>query len=55
MTGCTSFVPGPINGTQSYIPLEDITVGKTPVDVDDHKWAWVRSVTNQPDFVKSHA
>ncbi|CAO2035395.1 unnamed protein product [Urochloa humidicola] len=51
MAGFTGFVPGPINGTYSYIPLEDVAVAKNPVDVNDHKWAWVRSVTNQPDFL----
>ncbi|OEL35106.1 ATP-dependent 6-phosphofructokinase 2 [Dichanthelium oligosanthes] len=55
MAGFTGFVPGPINGTYSYIPLEDIAVAKNPVDVNDHKWAWVRSVTNQPDFLMSQA
>ncbi|CAL5026963.1 unnamed protein product [Urochloa decumbens] len=55
MAGFTGFVPGPINGTYSYIPLEDVAVAKNPVDVNDHKWAWVRSVTNQPDFLKSQA
>ncbi|XP_052150973.1 ATP-dependent 6-phosphofructokinase 2 [Oryza glaberrima] len=52
MAGYTGFVPGPINGNYSYIPLEDVAVAKNPVDVNDHKWAWVRSVTNQPDFMK---
>ncbi|XP_037478144.1 ATP-dependent 6-phosphofructokinase 2-like [Triticum dicoccoides] len=52
MAGFTGFVPGPINGNYSYIPLEDIAVAKNPVDVNDHKWAWVRSVTDQPDFLK---
>uniref|UniRef100_A0A0D9W622 Phosphofructokinase domain-containing protein n=1 Tax=Leersia perrieri TaxID=77586 RepID=A0A0D9W622_9ORYZ len=55
MAGFTGFVPGPINGNYSYIPLEDVAVAKNPVDVNDHKWAWVRSVTNQPDFLNTPA
>ena len=50
MTGYTGFVAGPINGNYSYIPLEDVAKAKNPVNTKDHKWSWVRSVTNQPDF-----
>uniref|UniRef100_A0A0D6QWM2 ATP-dependent 6-phosphofructokinase n=1 Tax=Araucaria cunninghamii TaxID=56994 RepID=A0A0D6QWM2_ARACU len=50
MAGYTGFVVGPINGIYSYIPLDRVAVTKHHVDVNDHKWAWVRSVTNQPDF-----
>ncbi|KAL5215596.1 hypothetical protein ABZP36_006997 [Zizania latifolia] len=53
MAGYTGFVPGPINGNYCYIPLEDVAAAKNPVDVNDHKWAWVRSVTNQPDFLNN--
>lgn len=52
MAGHTGFVTGPVNGNYVYIPLEDVAVAKNEVNVKDHKWAWVRSVTNQPDFVK---
>lgn len=50
MAGYTGFVPGPINGNYAYIPVEHVAEAKNVVDTKDHKWAWVRSVTNQPDF-----
>lgn len=53
MAGYTGFVAGPINGNYAYIPLEEVAVAKNPVKTADHKWAWVRSVTNQPDFLRS--
>ncbi|XP_048141467.1 ATP-dependent 6-phosphofructokinase 2-like [Rhodamnia argentea] len=53
MAGYTGFVCGPINGTYAYIPLDDVAKAKNVVNTRDHKWAWVRSVTNQPDFVRS--
>ncbi|XP_020272074.1 ATP-dependent 6-phosphofructokinase 2-like [Asparagus officinalis] len=43
---------GPINGNYGYIPVEEVASAKNVVDTKDHKWAWVRSVTNQPDFQK---
>ncbi|CAK7323371.1 unnamed protein product [Dovyalis caffra] len=52
MAGYTGFVSGPINGNYAYIPVEEVAQARNEVDVQDHKWAWVRSVTNQPDFVK---
>lgn len=52
MTGYTGFVSGPINGNYAYIPVEDVAIVRNLVDTRDHKWAWVRSVTAQPDFVK---
>jgi 6-phosphofructokinase 1 len=48
MPGYTWFVPGPINGNYGYIPVEEEAEARNPVDTRDHKWAWVRSVTNQP-------
>ncbi|KAG8385916.1 hypothetical protein BUALT_Bualt03G0094800 [Buddleja alternifolia] len=53
MAGYTGFVCGPINGNYAYIPVEEVSRAKNPVDVRDHKWAWVRSITSQPDFVKN--
>lgn len=53
MAGYTGFVSGPINGNYGYIPLEDVAQATNAVNTKDHKWAWVRTVTNQPDFVKS--
>ncbi|KAH0986065.1 hypothetical protein GBA52_013242 [Prunus armeniaca] len=50
MAGYTGFVSGPVNGNYAYIPLEEVAKAKNEVDTGDHKWAWVRSVTNQPDF-----
>ncbi|KAK7261136.1 hypothetical protein RIF29_27440 [Crotalaria pallida] len=50
MAGYTGFVAGPVNGNYAYIPLEDVASAKNPVNTQDHKWSWVRSVTNQPDF-----
>ncbi|RDX65517.1 ATP-dependent 6-phosphofructokinase 2, partial [Mucuna pruriens] len=50
MAGYTGFVAAPINGNYAYIPLEDVACASNPVDTKDHKWSWVRSVTNQPDF-----
>ncbi|KAJ8504394.1 hypothetical protein OPV22_005280 [Ensete ventricosum] len=55
MAGYTGFVTGPINGNYGYIPLEEIAVSKNLVDTKDHKWAWVRSVTNQPDFLNIYS
>ncbi|XP_057983640.1 ATP-dependent 6-phosphofructokinase 2-like [Malania oleifera] len=53
MAGYTGFVSGPINGNYAYIPLSEVAQAKNEVNINDHKWAWVRSVTNQPDFAKS--
>lgn len=53
MAGYTGFVSGPINGIYAYIPVVEIAEARNVVDMRDHKWAWVRSVTNQPDFVRS--
>ncbi|XP_061354851.1 ATP-dependent 6-phosphofructokinase 2 [Gastrolobium bilobum] len=52
MAGYAGFVAGPINGNYAYIPLEDVARAKNPVNTKDHKWSWVRSVTNQPDFAR---
>ncbi|KAF5742823.1 ATP-dependent 6-phosphofructokinase 2 [Tripterygium wilfordii] len=52
MAGYTGFVAGPINGIYAYIPVEEVAKSKNEVNTKDHKWAWVRSVTNQPDFLK---
>lgn len=53
MAGYTGFVAGPINGNYAYIPMKEVAEAKNPVNTKDHKWAWVRSVNNQPDFMKS--
>jgi len=53
MAGYTGFVAGQINGNYAYIPMEEIAVTKNPVDTKDHKWAWVRSITAQPDFQRN--
>lgn len=53
MAGYTGFVSGPINGNYAYIPVTDVAEAKNPVDTLDHKWAWVRSITNQPDFIRT--
>ncbi|KAL2245052.1 UNVERIFIED_CONTAM: ATP-dependent 6-phosphofructokinase 2 [Sesamum indicum] len=50
MAGYTGFVCGPINGNYAYIPVKEVARAKNPVNTRDHKWAWVRSITNQPDF-----
>ncbi|EXB64616.1 6-phosphofructokinase 2 [Morus notabilis] len=52
MAGYTGFVSGPINGNYAYIPLEEVARAKNEVNTKDHKWAWIRSVSNQPDFKK---
>ncbi|KAK3007157.1 hypothetical protein RJ639_017237 [Escallonia herrerae] len=52
MAGYTGFVSGPINGNYAYIPVEEVAQAKKEVNTKDHQWAWVRSVTNQPDFVR---
>jgi hypothetical protein len=31
----------------------DVAEAHNHVDTKDYKWAWVRSVTNQPDFIQS--
>ncbi|KAL8152200.1 hypothetical protein V2J09_009960 [Rumex salicifolius] len=51
MAGYTGFVAGRVNGNYAYIPVVDVAQAKHVVDTKDHKWAWVRSVTNQPDFL----
>ncbi|KAJ7967871.1 ATP-dependent 6-phosphofructokinase [Quillaja saponaria] len=53
MAGYTGFVAGPINGIYAYIPLDEVAQAKNEVNTRDHRWAWVRSVTNQPDFIRS--
>ncbi|KAL3521791.1 hypothetical protein ACH5RR_014625 [Cinchona calisaya] len=53
MAGYTGFVCGPINGNYGYIPVQEVAEAKNVVDTNDHKWAWVRSVTNQPDFART--
>lgn len=53
MAGYTGFVSGPINGNYAYIPLEEVAGAKNEVNTRDHKWAWVRSVTSQPDFIRT--
>lgn len=50
MAGYTGFVSGLINGTYAYIPVNQVAAAQHFVNVNDHKWAWMRSVTNQPDF-----
>lgn len=50
MAGYTGFVSGPVNGNYAYIPVEEVATAKNKVNTGDHKWAWVRSVTSQPDF-----
>lgn len=50
MAGYTGFVSGPINGNYAYIPMEEVAHAKSPVGTKDHKWAWIRSITAQPDF-----
>lgn len=50
MAGYTGFVSGQINGNYGYIPIEEVAAAKNMVDIKDHKWSWLRSVTNQPDF-----
>eukprot|EP00262_Sarcandra_glabra_P009661 TRINITY_DN24157_c0_g1_i1.p1 TRINITY_DN24157_c0_g1~~TRINITY_DN24157_c0_g1_i1.p1 ORF type:complete len:498 (+),score=37.07 TRINITY_DN24157_c0_g1_i1:91-1494(+) len=52
MAGYTGFVSGPINGNYGYIPVAEIAEARNVVNINDHKWAWIRSVTNQPDFLK---
>ncbi|CAO2829518.1 unnamed protein product [Amaranthus hypochondriacus] len=53
MAGYTGFVAGKVNGNYAYIPVKDVAEARNVVDTKDHKWAWVRSVTNQPDFQKT--
>ncbi|KAI5069006.1 hypothetical protein GOP47_0015307 [Adiantum capillus-veneris] len=52
MAGYTGFVAGPINGRFCYIPLDLVANSKHLVDVDNLTWAWVKSVNNQPDFIR---
>ncbi|KAF5943502.1 hypothetical protein HYC85_017579 [Camellia sinensis] len=40
MAGYTGFVPGPINGNYAYIPVEEVSQAKNPVNTRDHRWAW---------------
>ncbi|KAK1295988.1 6-phosphofructokinase 2 [Acorus calamus] len=53
MAGYTGFVSGPINGNYAYIPVQEVAEAKSVVNTKDHTWAWVRSVTSQPDFGKN--
>ncbi|MCO5581154.1 hypothetical protein L7F22_035032 [Adiantum nelumboides] len=52
MAGYTGFVAGPINGRFCFIPLDLVANAKHLVDVENHTWAWVKSVNNQPDFLR---
>lgn len=52
MAGYTGFVAGPINGRFCYIPLDLVAKTQHTVDVNNHTWAWVKSVNNQPDFIR---
>ncbi|KAJ7202232.1 hypothetical protein O6H91_04G058400 [Diphasiastrum complanatum] len=52
MAGYTGFVAGPVNGTYCYVPLEQVAYNQHLVNVNHQKWAWVKSLTNQPEFVK---
>lgn len=52
IAGYTGFVSGPVNGAYCYIPLEQVAYNQNVVDVNNHVWALVRSLTNQPDFIK---
>ncbi|XP_058114792.1 ATP-dependent 6-phosphofructokinase 2 [Magnolia sinica] len=52
MAGYTGFVSAPINSNYVYIPVAEVAESRNVVDIKDHKWAWVRSVTNQPDFMR---
>ncbi|KAM3280832.1 ATP-dependent 6-phosphofructokinase 2 [Capsicum chacoense] len=52
MAGYTGLVCGPINGNYAYIPVDEVAKAKNKVDTRDHRWSWVRSVSNQPDFIK---
>ncbi|XP_057463886.1 LOW QUALITY PROTEIN: ATP-dependent 6-phosphofructokinase 2 [Actinidia eriantha] len=53
MAGYTGFVVGPVNGNYVCMPVQEVAEAKNPVNTGDHKWAWVRSVTNHPDFLRS--
>lgn len=53
MAGYTGFICGPVNGNYAYIPVKEVAEAKNVVNTNDHKWAWVRSVNNQPDFGRS--
>ncbi|KAL2904088.1 ATP-dependent 6-phosphofructokinase 2 [Bienertia sinuspersici] len=53
MAGYTGFVAGQVNGNYAYIPVKEVAEAKNVVDTMDHQWAWVRSVTNQPDFQRA--
>jgi len=50
MAGYTGFAAGMINGIYAYLPLDRVTATPKFVDINDHKWAWMMSVTNQPNF-----
>lgn len=50
MAGYTGFVVGTINGMYAYVTLEKVAATANYVSRHDSRWAWVRSVTNQPDF-----
>lgn len=55
MAGYTGFVCGPVNGNYAYIPVKEVAEAKNMVNTNDHKWAWIRSVNNQPDFDRPNA
>eukprot|EP00249_Psilotum_nudum_P021756 c28232_g1_i2 orf=361-2001(-) len=52
MAGYTGFVAGPVNGNFCYIPMGVVADTQHLVDVNSHTWAWVKSVNNQPDFIR---
>lgn len=51
MAGFTGIVAGPVNSSFAYLPLP-LVAASSPhvVDVGSHTWAWMRSLSNQPDF-----
>lgn len=55
MAGYTGFVAGPVNGGYCYIPLDTVASSQHVVDVKNSRWAWLKSVNNQPDFLEPGA
>ncbi|CAI6008317.1 unnamed protein product, partial [Closterium sp. NIES-65] len=51
MAGYSGFVVGPVNGTQCYIPVNQVTAPKS-VALTDRMWARLLSSTSQPTFMR---
>ncbi|XP_055820489.1 ATP-dependent 6-phosphofructokinase 6-like isoform X2 [Solanum dulcamara] len=53
MAGYTGFTSGIVNGRQTYLPFNRITVKQNNVVITDRMWARLLASTNQPSFLST--